>query len=254
MSQSLNTAALGLRSQQRAIDTMANNIANVNTPGFKRVRLDFADAITTAMQNPARPADDQDPGMMLGHGVLPGSTITDWRSGPLVESGRFLDIAFDSPAFLMVENQSGEHAYISGGSLQSVPVEDGYVLMTTGGQYVLDRNGQRIRASKTLENLTVDAVGHIRIDDADVADLGVVTFANPSGLARSDQGLFLATPSSGASTVSASTVRQGFVEASNVELGEEMTRLIQAQRAYAFLSRAVTTADQMRATENEIRR
>lgn len=254
MSQSLNTAASGLRTQQRSIDTLANNIANVNTPGFKRSRLDFADAIYAAMQNPALPADRQDPAMQLGHGVLPGMEITDWRAGPLMESGRQLDVAIDSPAFLMTEDPNGKRTFVRGGSLQSMSENDSYVLMTTGGHYVLDQNGQRIYADQSFENMSVDTTGLIRIDGADIARLGVVTFANPDGLIRSGQGAFQVSASSGAPAASRSTVRQGFVEASNVDPGEEMTRLIQAQRAYAFLSRAVTTSDQMRATENEIRR
>lgn len=254
MAQSLYTAAAGMKAQQQNIDTLANNIANINTSGFKKSRVDFGDAIYSAMQNTALPADGQTDNLQLGHGAVVAATRQIFTPGTLEQTGQSLDLALADEGFFAVENPGGTAFYTRDGTFES-SVENGRnYLVTTGGDYVLDKNNQRISSEKPLDQAKIDTAGQMAIDGQVIADLGIYTFTNPDGLAAAGSKLFLATDDSGAAVIAAPDVRQGFTEGSNSELSDEMTDLITAQRAYAFLSRAITTADQMRSVQNDIRR
>jgi flagellar basal-body rod protein FlgG len=254
MSQSLHTAAAGLAAQQRIIDTIAGNIANINTNGYKGSRLEFADAIYSAMQNPALPADGQTGNLQLGHGLVGIGVTRDFGSGPLVETGRSLDFALAGSGWFAIAAGDGSVQFTRDGSFNQMQANGRHWLITQNGQSVLDRNGQPIGADVPLDKLAVDPNGRLTLDGVQIGELGLVDFANQGGLEAVGFNAFQATEASGQPAATVAEVYQGFGEGSNVSLAGEMTSLMQAQRAYALMGRAITTADQMRATENDIRR
>lgn len=254
MSQSMRTAAAGLLAQQQRIDTIAGNIANINTNGYKSQRLDFGDALYAAMQNPSQPADAQTGNLQLGHGVMTQAVIRDNRSGSLEITGQPLDLAIDGAGYFLVATPDGGVAYTRNGVLGQTFADGRYALVTASGQFVLDSSGQKIQSDQSFATLAIDSTGKIQAAGQEIAQIGLVQFADPSSLEAVGEGLFQASPASGEPVVATGKIRQGALEGSNVSLADEMTRLMQAQRAYSLMSRALTTADQMRATENEIRR
>lgn len=254
MSQSLYTAAVGMKAQQQRIDTLANNIANVNTSGYKKSRVDFKDAIYQTMENPAMPADAAQQNLQLGQGLRIDAEKKIFADGQLLETGRSLDLAMSGSGFYALETPDGLPLYSRNGVFQSQESEGGYALVTTGGQYVLDQNGARITFHRPFDEMRVSEQGQIHIDDQFVGQLGLYEFVNPEGLEGAGNLNYRMTDASGAAQPSDTRIRQGYLEGSNVDLTEEMTRLIRAQRAYSLLGRAISTADQMKATENDIRR
>lgn len=254
MSQSLFTAAAGLQAQQQNIDTIANNIANINTNGYRRSRVDFNDAIYTAMQNSALPADGQTGNLQLGSGVIAETTRQIFTAGALQQTERPMDVALGGEGFFAVENPGGPTLYTRDGTFQSSSLNGRNYLVTSNGNFVLDKDGQRISSTDAFDNMSVDAGGRISVGGKAIAELGVYKFANPDGLEAAGGRTFLATAAAGSAQTADTDIRQGFIEGSNVDLAEEMSRLINSQRAYAFLSRAITTADEMRSIANDIRR
>jgi len=256
MAQSLYTAAAGLQAQQRNIDTIANNIANVNTDGYRKSRVEFQEAVYSAMLDPSLPLDGQTADLQRGSGVLAAVQTTLLDPGPLLQTGEPLDLAIGGDGYYMVEGTDGETLYTRDGKFRSVAADGVSYLATTGGRFVLDGQGRRISAARPLDGADVDETGRITLDGTFVADLGIRRFPRPSALEAAGSLMWRATDASGAAAPATDgyTVTQGFVEGSNVDLGDEMTRLMSAQRAYAFLGRAITTSDNMSAVENDIRR
>jgi flagellar basal-body rod protein FlgG len=263
MFQPLHTGRLGLTGQQRNIDVIGNNIANINTTGYKKARLDFQDNLYTRMFN----AVERGPHMNLqrGTGVRPYQTARILEQGVLQSTGRMLDFAIEGPGFFMIENPNpldedgaDEILFARGGTFYvSVEGHDNF-LMDAYGRYVLDEGGSRI-AIPDPNALQCDPSGLLYMTNEAgeaiiIAQLGFVDFVNPGGLAAYGEGVYMQTINSGELLEGFPVlVHQGFVEASNVDLAEEMTRMIRAQRAYQIAARAVTTADQMMQVANAIR-
>lgn len=252
--QSLFTAAAGLKAQQQNIDTIANNIANVNTNGYRRSRQDFSEAVYTAMMDPSLADSTQTANLQLGHGVTAASTRQIFTIGSLEQTSRDLDLALAGSGFYAVENPGGPTMYTRDGTFESSYQDGRNYLVTTSGNFVLDNQGQRISSASALDNLDVDVSGRVTVNNQFVASIGVYDFANPDGLEAIGSKNFKITDVSGGAEKVDTEIRQGFTENSNVDLANEMTELISAQRAYAFLGRAITTADEMRSIENNIRR
>jgi flagellar basal-body rod protein FlgG len=254
MSQALHNAASGIRAMQQRIDTIADNLANLSTTGFKARRQDFADALSSAMQNPAQPGGVSPVNLQLGHGVRTSPEVVDPGCGPLETTGNPLDLALEGAGFFMVETADGKVTYTRDGALRQTTQDGRNYLVTAGGQYVLDQNQARIASTQSLDTARIDPSGQIQMPDGTSFRLGVVQFADPGSLIRLGQNLYQPGAASGEPVAATATVRQGALEGSNVSLAGEMTRLMQTQRAYSLLSRALTTADEMRANENDIRR
>lgn len=253
MTQALYSAAAGMVAQQNKIDTLADNIANVNTHGFKRKRVDFEDTIYQAMRNPADPESQEN--LLRGTGVLTGATTTSLAQGPLIDTGRSLDTAISGAAFFAVQDANGEVRYTRDGAFQTSELNGQHYLVNSNGQFVLDQNLQQITSGTSLINLTISTNGQITNNGEDLGQLGLFNFTNPLGLDAAGGRNWQESEASGqAQAADAYQIRQGAIEGSNVDLAEEMTQLIEAQRAYTFLSRAITTTDNMRGTANDIRR
>jgi len=253
---SLNSAAVGMKTHQTQIDTIANNIANVNTSGFKRSRIDLKDAAYTQMVS-ASPESNQN-NLLSGNSVLPAAVTRDFSPGALVETNRNMDVAIQSNSFLAVENSSGEQQYSRSGNLFARDSQGVRYLANANGDFILDRNGNRIRINFPPEQIEISPKGEVSDGKNEpIATLAVYKFENPAGLNQLGNNSFSASALSGQPLLAGlndNTVKSGFLESSNVDLVNEMTQLIKSQRAYTFLSRAVTTADNIKATENDIRR
>lgn len=258
MAQSLYSASIGMKTQQNNIDTIANNIANVNTTAYKKSRVNFKDATYSELTDPSR--DAQEVNLQLGHGSLLAGQSKSFDQGFTEETGRSLDAAIQGDGFFAIETTDNETAYTRSGAFTSKNVNGTNYLTTVNGDFVLDSNGQKIKCNFPIEQIHIGSDGEMtnsKNSTEVLGKLGVFIFTNPEGLEELGNLTFRATEASGEITpvnTDKTEIKQGFLEKSNVDITEEMTQLMKAQRAYTFLSRAITTADQMKSIENDIRR
>jgi len=250
VSATLRIIASGLTSHQRNIDVIANNIANMQTPGFKKTRVEFKDlphrpeALVAAEAGRITLADESD-----GEGVRINATQTVFTQGPLQEVGNPLDLALEGPGFFQLRLPDGSIAYTRNGSL-SVDAQN----------RIVNHEGFAIEPPVTLPEGTtavrVDADGSVWAQAGDgepkkVGEIRVAQFANPEGLTAIGHGLFASTEVSGAPTVGApgapgqAKLHAGVLEQSNVDLADEASRLLQAQRAYQLNLQALRAWDQI---------
>ncbi|MCX7714799.1 MAG: flagellar hook-basal body protein [Clostridia bacterium] len=252
MIQALNIAASGLKAQQTSIDTIANNISNVGTTGYKKERANFKDALYTAMINPADAASAAN--LQKGSGVIVDSVSSIFTPATIVETGNVLDVAIaNEDFFFAVENQGGQTVYTRDGNF--AVSADSYLTKTTG-EYVLDENGNRILVNGDINDLRISRSGDVYLgSDEPIARIAVVGFNNPDGLEKLGGNNFAATQASGAATEAENVdLRHKFIENSNVDMTEEITNLIKAQRAYQLSSRVIATADEAEGLANNLRR
>jgi len=250
-------AATGLRNQQTRIDNIANNVANVNTVGYKTARLCFRDAMYTTGLIPASPRSG-DESQQKGHGVTLAGVTRCFRPGALTRTERDLDLAIEGEGFFTLQNPTGELVYSRSGNFHISAEADGAYIVNADGMYLLDVNGDRIRAPLGATTIVADPDNTIRFLEGDQemgrATLGIYTFRNLMGLTSVGSGNFVQTPTAGERLQAEVVIRQGMLEGSNVDLGEEMTRLIRTQRAFQLASRALTTADDMEGIANNMKR
>jgi len=256
MSNSLNTAAAGMKTQQAQIDTIANNIANVNTTGFKKSRIDVNAASYSTMISSS--LDSNSKNLQKGSGAIAANQTKDFSQGMSVHTGRNLDIAIEGNGFIALENDQGNQEYTKSGIISIRSAEGVKYLANPNGDFVLDRNGNRIRVNFPPEQIVISSKGEVS-DGANesFAQIAIYNFENISGLSESGAGKYSPTVFSGQPILAAvndSVIKSGYLESSNSNLIEEMSQLIKSQRAYTFLSRAITTADNIKSIENDIRR
>ena len=249
-------AATGLTNQQRRIDVIANNVANVNSAGYKSSRLDFKDALYTAGIVPGPPRTPSPEGnQQKGHGVMVAGITKNHTTGTVQRTDRDLDIAIIGEGYLELEDLNGDLLYTRNGNLHLD--DDGY-LVNSDGQFFLNTNGGRIQAPYGTHTIEFNEKGVVTfIADGYEASsaLGLYTFRNVTGLASSGMGTYRESPASGEKRPAGNAlVKQGMIEISNVNLAEEMTRLIRTQRTFQLASRALTTADQMEGIANSLRK
>lgn len=251
MIQSMYTAAMGLHSQQRRIDTLANNLANVSTAGYKSVRLDFKDALYNELNVPVETGHN----MQNGHGVLPQASVRIMTQGVPQDTGRHLDIMIDSEGYMTMQDATGQTFYTRSGAL-NISVEDGANYLVDGnGSYVLNTQGQRIVLPEDTNSIKFELNGTIRAGDGTViGQLDVVRFADPQGLISIGDSGFIPSETSGPPIRGAEfEIRQGYLESSNVDMAQELQLLIRTQRAFSFASRALTQSDSMEGLATSMR-
>lgn len=240
----LYTAASGMLAELRKTEVIANNIANVDTPGFKRdeVALESFPAMLLA-----RVGDGGSDGVggsapvvgAMGTGVQAAGSYPDLTGAPLRLTGVPLDVGLDGPGFLVVRTPQGE-VYTRRGDLVLTP---GGVLVTAEGYPVLDVNRDELKLEGGLPVIGPD--GTVLVGESQAGQLAVVEFENPAELEKLGQSMFAATAGSGAARAATRTaVRQGFLEASNANPVREMVDLIAVFRAYEAAQRAVQALDQ----------
>jgi len=258
MYEALSIAASGLKNQQRRLDTIAHNVANANTNSYKSSRLDFKDALYTAGITPG-PARTPEGNQQKGHGLMVAGIAKDYRTGNLQTTDRPLDIAIEGEGFFELGDYFGGLVYTRNGSFHLSVEEDGNFLASAEGLYVHDTEGERINVPfGTHEvNVGIDGTIYFMADNEIIgtATLGIYTFRNITGLLSEGNSNYSESVASGERRPAEGVkVWQGVLEGSNVNLAEEMTRLIRTQRAFSLASRALTTADEMEGIANNMKR
>lgn len=263
MLRAMFSAATGMIAQQTNIDSIANNLANVNTTGFKKSRVNFQDLLYETM----RPAGQQTSqgttvpeGIQIGHGSRVASAAKLFTAGSFIQTGNELDLAVEGDGFFQVTLPDGTDAFTRDGSFRRS--EDG-ILITVDG-YQLEPG---ITVPQDAQDITIGADGTVSVrvpgDGAfqNVGQIELVRFSNMSGLdARLGSGLFLESDASGAPIAGQpgedgiGFVRQGFLENSNVQVVEEIINLIVAQRAYEANSKVIQASDEMLQLANNVQR
>ncbi|MBZ2174806.1 flagellar basal-body rod protein FlgG [Schnuerera sp. xch1] len=262
---SLWTAATGMRSQQFNIDTISNNLSNVNTTSYKAQRAEFKDLFYTTLKR-ANVLDEQERPVNLevGHGVMPAATRKDFKPGSFVETNGTFDLAIDGDGFFGVLLPNDEIRYTRDGSFKlSVDYDEG-MLVTSEGYIVLDEDDNEIFIESGITDITIDELGYITgaDEDGEPVDLGrikIVEFTNPEGLLSEGSNLYSQTVASGEEIpIDAEEMRgrivQGYLESSNVQVVDEMVKMITAQRAYEISSKAIQTSDEMLQLINNLKR
>jgi flagellar basal-body rod protein FlgG len=257
MIRALWTSASGMWAQQKNLDVVSNNIANVNTVGFKESRTSFEDLMYQDLKDPGVKSSEENnipSGIQIGLGVKVTDVSKIFSQGSLKNTDRELDIAIEGDGFFKIEMPGGVEAYTRAGSFRID--NEGYVVNPEG--YKLSPNIQ-ISSPETLVSLAISPNGKVTAvrnegGTQSIEDLGTLKlykFVNPSGLKALGQNLFAQTESSGEAVEGDPNsdgfgkLSQGFLESSNVNIVEEMVNLIVAQRAYEMNSKGITTADEM---------
>jgi len=249
--QSIYTAKHGLQAQQQRMDTIASNIANVSTAGYKAQSTGFKDALYTHMINPSDTASTAN--LQQGCGVLAATAYRDFSGGTPVQTDETLDLYIEGDGFFTVQDGTGAALYTRNGAFTVSVEADGRYLTTANGYYVLDSDGNRIALPQDTDAISVAQDGTLDFGDGTTAKLGLVTFVNKDGLSLTGKGCYAATEASGVAVESSATVRQGYLESSNVDVSLELTRLIRTQRAYSLAGKVLSTWDEMASETNNIR-
>ena len=260
MMRSLWTAATGMVAQQLNLDTISNNLANVNTTGFKKSRAEFEDLMYQNMRIAGTKVDGGNStpvGIQLGMGVKPASVHKFFSQGDFQNTGNPLDVAVEGEGFFLVDF-NGVNAYTRAGSFKLD--KDGRIVTANG--YALQ---PEFVVPPDTVNVVISERGHIAAKDRAgnelaATDIQLYTFQNNAGLSAIGRNLYLETEASGQATAGTpgqdrvGTLAQGFLEGSNVQMVEEMVGMIIGQRAYEINSKAISTADRMLETAINVKR
>jgi flagellar basal-body rod protein FlgG len=260
--QALRTAATGMAAQQMNVEVISNNIANMNTVGFKKQRAEFQDLLYQTLQQQGAQSSDQGTivptGVQIGAGVKTGSVYRINSQGAMTSTGNPYDMAISGRGYFQVLTPSGDIAYTRAGNFA---VNDQGQLVTQDGYQVQPA----ISIPQNATNVTVSATGQVQVTQpgsatpAVVGQLELANFTNEAGLSAQGGNLYLQTGASGAPVTSTpgnqgfGTIMQNYTEASNVDPVSEITALIVAQRAYEMNSKVISTADNMLGVANQVK-
>ncbi|MFZ4649816.1 MAG: flagellar basal-body rod protein FlgG [Rubrivivax sp.] len=253
MIRSLWVAKTGMEGQQAKLDAISNNLANVGTNGFKRGSVVFEDLMYQNLRQTGAATSDQSAlptGLQLGLGVRAASTTRNFSQGTLNQTSSNLDLAIEGHGFFQIQMPDGSTGYTRDGSFQL----DANGQMVNGAGYVL-QPGITIPAAASSVTISKDGVVTVALPGQTaptrVGQIQVASFVNPAGLEPLGGNMYAESASSGAPNAGApgatghGTLRQGFVEGSNVNVVEELVSMIATQRAYEMNSKAIQTSDQM---------
>lgn len=262
MLRALWAAAAGMKAQQLFVDTIANNLANVNTPGFKKSRVNFQDLLyqTVAIAGSKAPGGGQLPvGIQIGLGVQPVAIEKLFSQGEITETQNLLDIVIEGNGFFQVLQADGNVAFSRDGSFKLD--KDGR--LTTANGMALEPEiiipADAITVSISHDG-TVSVLTPGTTTPQEVGKINLAKFINPAGLENLGYNLYRSTDASGEAVTGTpglegfGAVAQGFLEISNVQVVEEMVNMIIAQRAYEVSSKAIEATDEMLRIANNIRR
>ncbi|MEE2657228.1 MAG: flagellar basal-body rod protein FlgG [Candidatus Latescibacterota bacterium] len=262
MSRALYTAATGMIAQQMNVDNIANNLANVNTTGYKKSKLEFQDLLyqqlrlagATQAEGAQVPVE-----LQIGYGTRPVATQRIFTQGTVISTNNQFDISIDGDGFLQVTLPDGTVAYTRDGALKkssqgTVVTSDGYTLEP---QVTIPQDATEVNISSNGE-VSAKIPGDPTFQQ--LGQLELARFVNPAGLKSIGRNLFLETEASGVAqngqpdTEGFGKLSQGFLELSNVEVVDEMVNMIVAQRAYEINARAIQTSEEMLANANNLKR
>ncbi len=259
---SLNIAATGMLAQQLNVEVISNNIANMNTTGFKRRRAEFQDLLYQNLRRVGSTSSDSGTivpaGVQIGLGVKPAAVYRIVEQGNLLSTSNSLDMAIQGKGYFQIETPTGETAYTRDGSFSlnadgQIVTADGFTLLPG------------ITVPDNAESITINSSGEVLVTiggqtaSQNVGQIDLAIFPNEGGLEAIGDNLFLETDASGAAqtgvpgTQGFGTVQEGFIETSNVNVVNEITTLITAQRAYELNSKVITTSDEMMQTLSRMR-
>jgi flagellar basal-body rod protein FlgG len=262
MIRALYTAASGMDAQQTNIDNVAHNLANVNTTGFKKSRVEFEDMVYQQVKAPGTPntSSTESPiGLEIGLGTRAVATARDFASGNLETTNGPLDMAIEGAGFFQVTMPDGTIAYTRAGAFHLN--QEGQVVTAEG--YPLEPG---VTIPKDATSISISKQGVVSVSIAgqaapqQVGTIQLATFQNAAGLEALGSNFFKVTTASGEPTNSTpgteglGTIAQGFLEQSNVSIVEEMINMILGQRAYEANSKVVHTADEMMQDVNQLAR
>jgi flagellar basal-body rod protein FlgG len=253
MMRSLWIAKTGMEAQQTQLDHITHNLANVSTNGYKRSHAQFEDLMYQNLRQSGAPQTEQTnlpTGLQVGLGVRPVATSrTHNLGGPLQESGNPLDMAISGDGFFQIQRADGTTSYTRDGTFK---LDATGQIVTNNGETLLPGITVPVNAKISIgSDGTVSFVTASNPTPQTLGQIQLATFINPNGLNPLGQNLYSETASSGAAQVGApgtnalGTIKQNFVEGSNVNVVEELVQMIQTQRAYELNSKAVQTSDQM---------
>ena len=257
MLRALYTSATGMKAQELLIDNTANNLANVNTNGFKRSLVDFADLLYDTQRQPGADAASGQilpTGIQIGSGVRTVGTSKIFSPGVFEPTGNELDVAIEGDGFFKINLPDGQIRYTRDGAFHSDPTGQ----LVTGDGFVVDGGvtipQDIVRSSISIApDGTVSGLTNGSTTSSQLGQLVLVRFPNPAGLSSEGGNLYSETPASGTEdTQGVGSLRQGHLELSNVEVVSELISLITAQRAYEVNSRAVRAGDEMLSTATDI--
>ncbi len=249
----LNTAATGMEAQQIMIDIIANNLANVNTTGFKKTRGDFQDLMYRTIRAPGTSvaAGFETPtGLQIGQGTRAVSAQRIFSQGEYKNTSNPLDLAIEGDGFFSVQSPTGETLYTRAGSFKA----DSQGQMVTTDGYLLDPS---ITIPEDATAITIGEDGTVSVnlagqtDSQEIGSIQLSSFVNAAGLEAIGRGYYRPSTASGQALTATpgqeglGTLSQGFLETSNVKVVEEMIEMIAGQRAYEINSKVIQTADQM---------
>ncbi len=262
MIRSLRTAATGMYAQEMVVDVISNNLANLNTTGFKKSKVEFQDLLYQSIQNPGAtnngskaPTSE----IQIGHGTKPVSVLKIFSQGDVSPTGNPLDLAIDGEGFFKVQMPDGRITYTRDGTFKisadgRLVTSDGYVVdpevslpeNTTG----INISSEGVISAKVVGETEPEVVGQIEL----------AKFVNPAGLKNIGRNLLEETAASGApqygnpDSDGFGRVLQGYIETSNVDVVQEMVNMIVAQRAYEINSKAIKTSEEMLTMANNLKR
>lgn len=271
MVRSLWSAATGMLAQQINVDTIANNLANVNTTGYKTEVAEFKSLLYQTMQTKTTSANgDLKPiGAQIGLGVRNSAITSIYKQGNMIASENATAFAITGNGFFGVRGADGNTYYTRNGNFTLSRGTTGLALCTTDGLQVLDNTGKPIVFANNIiaNKLVVTSEGDFYYPDANGkaqkigTGIGIFQFMNPAGLEKGDSSLYTPTAASGEvlnertnQNLKKSALQQGYLEGSNVQVADEMVNLIVAQRAYEMNSKAIQASDEMMGQANQLRR
>lgn len=256
----LQAASSGMYAQQMNLNTIANNLANVNTTGFKKNKIEFQDMLyqKKRMAGAEQGAGNQLPaGVEIGNGTQVASTAKIFTQGQLTQTGEKMDIAIQGDGFLEIQMPDGTNAYTRDGGLKVSANGD---VVTNDGNQVLSGFGT---IPPDVQNISISPDGQVTVQTPGGTQnfqIQLVRFNNPAGLTAIGQNLYQETESSGAPTLGTpgqagfGSILQNYLETSNVNVAEEMVNMILAQRAYEVSAKAIQTSDQLLEMTNNLKR
>lgn len=261
-SRALFIAASGMRAQQLNIDVISNNLANVNTTGYKTARADFQDLLYQAVRPVGANATvgtEVPTGIHVGLGSRPAAVQKIFTTGSMATTENALDLAIGGDGFFRIQMANGDIAYTRAGAFKQ---DSQGRMVTSDGDLVADN----ITFPADTQQIVIGSDGTVSVlqqgqqEFNPIGNLTLAHFSNPAGLKAIGRNLFLETTASGAAQEGApgqdglGEISQGFLELSNVEIVQELVSMIVAQRAFEVNSKAITTSDEMLQTANSTKR
>ena len=259
MTDALFVGATGMRAHQTQVDTIANNVANVNTVGFRREAVNFSSVMAALQSGASDPLGAQLQSSLRARGAgAIASLQLSTNGGELKQTSQPLDLAIEGSGFFEVQLPDGSPAYTRAGALSLNA--DG--LLSTAAGLPLS---SRIAVPADVNNLRIAANGHVTADlptraGVELGEIETANFANPAGLESIGDNMYRATTASGQMQLGtpgdagSGTIRQGYLESSNVQLVDELVSLMLAQRGFEMNSKIVQAADQMLGITNALYR